>query len=54
MKLLEIVKRIAEDIREISIRSIIFNNFWLKLVALGIAIITWLYVNGEITRGIRV
>jgi len=48
------VSKIIEYIREISIKSVIFNNFWLKLVALGIAIITWLYVNGELTRGIRV
>jgi len=48
------LSNIIEHIREISIKSFVFNNFWLKLVALGIAIITWLYVNGELTRGIRV
>ena len=48
------MSKIIEYIKEVSIRNVIFNNLWLKMVALGIAIITWLYVNGELTRGIRV
>jgi YbbR domain-containing protein len=39
---------------KIDIKSFIFNNFWLKVISLIIAIITWLYVNGELTRGIRI
>lgn len=26
------------------------QNLWLKLIALGLAIITWIYVNGELAR----
>ena len=48
------MSKIIEYIKEVSKRNVIFNNLWLKMVALGIAIITWLYVNGELTRGIRV
>lgn len=28
----------------------ITNNLWLKLIALGSAIITWFYVNGELLK----
>jgi len=28
----------------------IIHNFWLKLIALGLAIITWFYVNGELLK----
>ncbi len=35
------------------LKYIFFNNFWLKLISLIIAIIVWLYVNGELTEGIR-
>jgi len=24
------------------------NNFWLKIIALGLAIITWIYVKGAL------
>lgn len=24
------------------------HNFWLKVIALGLAIITWIYVKGEL------
>jgi YbbR domain-containing protein len=26
------------------------NNFWLKLVSLVLALIVWLYVNGELAK----
>jgi len=42
--------------RKFSVRDLKYtflNNFWLKLISLIIAIIVWLYVNGELTEGIR-
>ena len=39
---------------KINFRKIIFNNFWLKLFSLITAILLWLFVNGEITKGIRI
>ncbi len=47
-------KQFKEYIEDLSVKKMVTNNFWLKLVALGIAIITWFYVNGELTRGIKV
>jgi len=35
------------------IKQLIIHNFWLKLISLIIAVITWLYVSGELTQGIR-
>ncbi|MDD5450113.1 MAG: hypothetical protein PHO42_05910 [Candidatus Omnitrophica bacterium] len=32
-------------------RRFIIKNFWLKLVALFLAIIVWLYVVGELNKG---
>jgi hypothetical protein len=37
--------------KEINIKRLILHNFWLKVISLGIAILVWLYVKGEITRG---
>jgi len=31
-------------------KKLITHNLGLKLIALGLAIITWIYVNGEIIR----
>lgn len=31
----------------------IFSNFWLKVLSLVLAIVTWLYVNGEISKVIQ-
>jgi YbbR domain-containing protein len=28
----------------------IFNNFWIKILSLLLAVMTWLYVNGELTK----
>jgi hypothetical protein len=28
----------------------LFNNLSLKIVSLGLAVITWIYVNGEILK----
>jgi hypothetical protein len=40
--------------QKIDIKKIIINNFWLKVISLIIAIIVWLYVSGEITKGVRI
>lgn len=31
-------------------KDFIFHNLSLKLVAIGLAIVTWIYVNGEIFK----
>ena len=31
-------------------KKILTNNLLLKLIALGLAIITWIYVNGELIK----
>ncbi len=31
----------------------LFGNFWLKVISLILAIVTWLYVNGEISKIIK-
>jgi YbbR domain-containing protein len=28
----------------------LFNNFWIKVISLILAIITWIYVNGELSK----
>lgn len=28
----------------------IVNNFWLKVISLILAIVTWLYISGELTE----
>ena len=43
-----------EFLKKISIKRAIMYNFWLKLMALVIAILVWLYVSGTITGGGRV
>lgn len=32
----------------------IVNNFWIKIVSLILAIITWFYVNGELDKERRI
>lgn len=32
----------------------IINNFWIKIVSLMLAIITWFYVNGELVKEERI
>jgi YbbR domain-containing protein len=31
-------------------KKLIINNLGLKLIALGLAVITWIYVNGELVK----
>ena len=33
-------------------KQLLSTNFKLKLISLGLAIITWIYVNGELTQEI--
>ena len=40
--------------KKANLKEILLHNLWLKLISLGIAIIVWLYVSGEITKGIGV
>ena len=40
--------------KKISIKRAIMHNFWLKFMALIVAIFVWLYVSGVITGGGRV
>ena len=46
--------RLWKRMRDVSVKNILLNNFWLKLISLAMAIITWLYVNGELTQGIKI
>jgi len=34
--------------KKVKVKELIFNNFWLKLISLIIAIIIWVFVSGEI------
>jgi len=43
-----------EFLKKISIKRAIMYNFWLKIMALVIAILVWLYVSGSITGGGRI
>jgi len=47
MKYLELLKKI-------DIKAALMHNFWLKIVSLIMAGVIWLYVSGEITKGIRI
>jgi len=40
---------LKEKFSKVDIKSIIFNDFWLKVISLGIAITTWIYITREIT-----
>jgi len=40
-----------ELLKKISIKRAILYNFWLKFIALVIAVFVWLYVSGAITSG---
>lgn len=31
-------------------KILLFRHFWLKIISLTLAVLTWLYVNGEITK----
>lgn len=41
-------------LRKINIRELITYNFWLKVISLALAIIVWLYVSNEITKGVKI
>ncbi|MDD5195192.1 MAG: hypothetical protein PHQ96_05950 [Candidatus Omnitrophica bacterium] len=39
---------------KINIKKALTHNIWLKIASLIIAIIIWLYVSGEISRGVHI
>jgi len=41
-------------LRKINVKELITYNFWLKIVSLILAIIVWLYVSNEITKGVKI
>lgn len=41
------------NLRKVNLKELITYNFWLKIISLGIAIIIWLYVSNEITKGLK-
>lgn len=41
-------------LRKINVKELITYNFWLKVVSLVLAIIVWLYVSNEITKGLKI
>jgi len=43
-----------EFLKKISIKKAVMHNFWLKVISLIIAVFIWLYVSGEITKGIKI
>jgi hypothetical protein len=51
---MEWFKIVKKWIKKIDLHKAVTYNFWLKLVALIIAIIVWYYVSGEITQGIQI
>lgn len=51
---MEVMNIIRKWIKKIDLKKSVTYNFWLKLIALAIAIIVWYYVSGEITQGIQI
>ncbi len=41
-------------LRKLNIKELITYNFWLKMISLGIAIVVWLYVSNQITKGLKI
>ncbi|MCK9615249.1 MAG: hypothetical protein M0R48_07095 [Candidatus Omnitrophica bacterium] len=41
-------------LRKINLKELVTYNFWLKLISLVLAIIVWLYVSSEITKGVKI
>lgn len=39
-------------LRKINFKKVITHNFWLKIISLVVAIIIWLYISGEIIKGV--
>ncbi|MCF7871116.1 MAG: hypothetical protein K9L95_02870 [Candidatus Omnitrophica bacterium] len=51
---MEWVKLVKKWMKKIDLKKAITYNFWLKLIALVIAVIVWCYVGGGITQGIQI
>lgn len=45
---------IGEKFRFSYLAKVMTNNFWLKIIALAIAIVLWFYLSGEIVTGVKV
>ncbi|MBN2483333.1 MAG: hypothetical protein JXD21_03930 [Candidatus Omnitrophica bacterium] len=37
---------------QVNLKSLVFNNFWLKIISFVLAVITWLWASGELASGI--
>jgi hypothetical protein len=37
---------------QVNPKNLVFNNFWLKILSLVLAVITWLWASGELASGI--
>ncbi len=51
---MEWIKITKKWIKKIDLKKSVTYNFWLKLIALIIAIVVWYYVSGDITQGIQI
>ena len=40
-------------LKKINLKELVTYNFWLKIISLGIAIVVWIYVSNEITKGLK-
>lgn len=40
-------------LKKINLKELVTYNFWLKVISLGIAIVVWIYVSNEITKGLK-
>jgi|GEM_PF-662981 len=49
---MKVLKRLL--LKRINLKAIATHNVWLKIISLLIAIVVWIYVSGEITKGVRI
>ncbi|UCG35217.1 MAG: hypothetical protein JSW17_06975 [Candidatus Omnitrophota bacterium] len=49
---MNILKRVL--LKKINLKGVATHNIWLKIISLLIAIVVWIYVSGEITKGVRI
>ncbi|MFA6282106.1 MAG: hypothetical protein WCY05_06380 [Candidatus Omnitrophota bacterium] len=40
-------------LKKINLKELVTYNLWLKIISLGIAIVVWIYVSNEITKGLK-
>jgi len=41
-------------LKRVNLKELVTYNFWLKVISLGIAIVVWIYVSNEITKGLKI